>query len=393
MVKASRRVKRIKRSKKQVHRARGRKTNHRRRRHTRRQTGGAIITVCKKKGFDAFGGTGIDITYDDATQLFKIGTQPTIEGLETFNGKKRYERAVFVLRQISAKPDPIQLNWYNFALFAPIYCHKYTDPQCEQMRVFLTTYSTSKDIDKNGAVEGRTIGTSINSGNEQAARNTYLTDIEVRFPAAAAASSAAAAAAPAAAASSAAEFDKTCVINSNQVSFLGTPFAWKDHNLPLEITTFEFAQKNKGLMYFLIANVDKFVFFKAKLTVRMKTAKTEKMYIETSDAIFLSIHFKKTRENDCALATFKGKDAFNLGQRIDDSTLKYPHFLLYPNNQPGTNDTTDQENVATCYIGKYADLPKGITYDDFVKVIDQFATYKTECKDLSAQMSALSTNP
>jgi hypothetical protein len=375
---ATRRVKRIKRSKKHVHRARGRKTNHRRRRHTRRQTGGEISTVCKKKHTGIFktesNASGIDITYDDETHMFQIGTQPTIADLETFNGKKRYERAVWILKLIGQSN---QLNWYNFALFAPLYCHEYTDSQCKEIRDFLTTYSTSKDIDKNGAVEDRTIETSIKSGLEQSQRQSYKPQIVARFGKA----------------SSAAEFDKTCVINSDQVSFLGTPFAWQNHETPLVITDFGFAQKNRILMDFLIANVEKFVFFKSELTVRMKTAKTEKMYIETSDAIFLSIHFKKTRENDCALATFKGKDAFNLGQRIDDSTLKYPHFLLYPNNQPGTNDTTDQENVATCYIGKYADLPKGITYYDFVKVIDQFATYKTECKDLSGQMSSISVNP
>jgi hypothetical protein len=160
------------------------------------------------------------------------------------------------------------------------------------MRNFLETYSTSKDIDKNGAVEGRTIRTSINSGNEQAARNAYLTDIDTQFPPAAPA---------------AAEFDKRCVITSTQVSFLGTPFPWQDHNLPLEITTFEFARKNERLMEILKANVEKFVFFKTEFTVRVKTAKTETFYTETYDAIFLSIHFKKTEENNCALATFKDK--------------------------------------------------------------------------------------
>jgi hypothetical protein len=153
--------------------------------HTRRQRGGAIIKVCEKThtGFIKMesNASGIDITYDDDTHMFKIGTQPTIAELKTFNGKNRYERAVYVLELIG-QTDPTQLNWYNFALFAPIYCHNYTHPQCSQMRDFLGKYYTSKDIDKNGAVEGRTIGTSIISGNEQAAHNTYLTDIDTQFP-------------------------------------------------------------------------------------------------------------------------------------------------------------------------------------------------------------------
>jgi hypothetical protein len=363
---ATRRVKRIKRSKKQVHRARGRKTNHRRRRHTRRQTGGAIIDVCKKThtGFIKIesNAVGIDITYDDATQLFKIGTQPTIADLETFNGKNRYERAVWILKLIRQSN---QLNWYNFALFAPLYCHEYTDPQCTEIRDFVERYRTSKIPDNNGAVEDRTIETSIQLGIKQSERQSYKPQIVAHFGKAPAVSGAAAA-------SSAAEFDKRCVITSNQVSFLGTPFPWQDHEAPLEITTFEFARKNKGLMEFLIANVEKFVFFKTKLTTRTKTAKS--LSINTIDAIFLSIHFKKNRENYCALATFKDKDAFNLVERIYGSKQQFPHFLLYPNNQPGTNDTTDQANVATCYIGNYKALPT--TYNDFVKVIDQFVEYK-----------------
>jgi hypothetical protein len=186
---ATRRVKRIKRSKKHVHRARGRKTNHRRRRHTRRQTGGALITVCKKKGLFEAVASGIDITYDVETHMFKIGTQPTITDLETFNGKKRYERAVWILKLIGQSN---QLNWYNFALFAPLYCHEYTDPQCEEIREFVDKYSKSEIVDKNGAVESRTIATSIKSGLEQSERQSYKPQIVARFGKAPAVSGAAA---------------------------------------------------------------------------------------------------------------------------------------------------------------------------------------------------------
>jgi hypothetical protein len=190
---------------------------------------------------------------------------------------------------------------------------------------------------------------------------------------------------------SAAEFDKTCVINSDQVSFLGTPFAWQDHETPLEITDFGFAQKNKKLMVWLNENVEKFVFFKAELTSHYETAMTHNLFEDKNDAIFLSIHFKKTRENYCALATFKDKDAFNIYTRIYDKSLRFPHFLLFPNNQPGTNDTTDQANVATCYIGKYLPLP--ITYNDFVKVIDKFVEYKNAGCDEALAREFYSDDP
>lgn len=357
MVKASRRVKRIKRSKKQVHRAHGRKTN--RRRYTRRQRGGMgfFQSLVKRVSTEKLNPKNGPLY--DGIEVFKVDLQ---DGARYYIGNQP-------LNQYLRSSIPTEIAYGK--------------------KIQKTLNGIDQMVDQGDTFKDQLFLDQVNFDKFQA-----------KFPAAAGAAASVAAAAPvaapapaAAAASSAAEFDKRCVITSNQVSFLGTPIPWQDHNLPLEITTFEFAQKNERLMEFLQANVAKFVFFKTELTVRVKTAKTEKMYIETYDAIFLSIHFKKTRENDCALATFKGKDAFNLVQRIYDSTLKYPHFLLYPNNQPGTNDTTDQENVATCYIGKYADLPKGITYDDFVKVIDQFATYKTECKDLSGQMSSISVNP
>lgn len=179
MVKATRRVKRVKRSKKQVHRARDRKTNRRhktnRRRYTRRQRGGAIIKVCEKSGFDLLRNSkGISISYNDVTQWFKIGTQPTISDLETFNGKTRYERAVRVLRHIYDKDESTQLNWYNFARFANMYCYNNAaDPQCAQITGFVNHYKDEnkedgKIVDKNGSVKGRTIKTSIEQGEKQA---------------------------------------------------------------------------------------------------------------------------------------------------------------------------------------------------------------------------------
>lgn len=175
MVMATRRVKRVKRSKKQVHRARDRKTNRRHktnhRRYTRRQRGGAIIKVCEKTHTGFFknesNASGIDITYDDQTNMFKIGTQPTISELETFNGKKRYERAVRVLRHMNA--DSTQLNWYEFAQFANMYCYNNADDaQCAQITGFVDLYRSSTIVDQNASVVGRIIQTSIERGEKQA---------------------------------------------------------------------------------------------------------------------------------------------------------------------------------------------------------------------------------
>ena len=186
MVKATRRVKRVKRSKKQVHRARDRKTNRRhktnRRRYTRRQRGGAIIKVCEKTHTGFFknesNASGIDITYDVQTNMFKIGTQSTISDLETFNGKKRYERAVRVLRHIYDEDESTQLNWYYFAQFANMYCYKNAaDPQCAQITGFVNHYKDEnnedgKIVDTKSPVADRTIQTSIEQGEKQANNKT-----------------------------------------------------------------------------------------------------------------------------------------------------------------------------------------------------------------------------
>ena len=96
MVKTTRRVKR---SKKHVHRARGRKTN--RRRYTRRQRGGTIIKVCEKSGYDLFGTSkGIAISYDDETQKYTIGNEP-YDKLKTM---PRYANALTLL------PNPPPMN-------------------------------------------------------------------------------------------------------------------------------------------------------------------------------------------------------------------------------------------------------------------------------------------
>lgn len=171
MVKATRRVKRVKRSKKQVHHGR-RKTNRRhktnRRRYTRRQRGGRIITVCEKTHTGFFktesNASGIDIMYDDETHMFKIGSAhyETVESLRSFKGAARYERAVSVLNRMGETST--QLNWYNFARFANMYCPNAADPQCAQITAFVDSHRSSRIEDKNPTVVGRIIQDSIKYG-------------------------------------------------------------------------------------------------------------------------------------------------------------------------------------------------------------------------------------
>jgi hypothetical protein len=137
---ATRRVKRIKRSKKHVHRARGRKTNHRRRRHTRRQTGGEI-TVCKRTGSDFLGtAKGIAITYDTVAKTYTVGNQP-YEKLKTM---PRYETAISILddRTLSTGSNyslvsgKLILTQDQFNKFKSKYCVFIGTPCCDVITAF-----------------------------------------------------------------------------------------------------------------------------------------------------------------------------------------------------------------------------------------------------------------
>jgi hypothetical protein len=101
MVKTTRRVKRVKRSKKQVHRARDRKTNRRhktnRRRYTRRQRGGMLKAMAKRfageklnpKGGPNYGGIEVlKVNIDDGVRYY-IGNQPLNKYAESSNQSDR----------------------------------------------------------------------------------------------------------------------------------------------------------------------------------------------------------------------------------------------------------------------------------------------------------------
>jgi hypothetical protein len=135
---ATRRVKRIKRTKKRLQHGR-RKTNRRhqtnRHRYTRRQRGGTQRTIVSK-GYSSFiknesNASGIDITYDDATKMFKIGSAEylTVESLSTFKGKSRYARAVQILTDM--RMTTTSLNHHQFIAFSVLYCKGAQDGQCE----------------------------------------------------------------------------------------------------------------------------------------------------------------------------------------------------------------------------------------------------------------------
>ena len=135
----TRRVKRIKRSKKQVHRARGRKTN--RRRYTRRQRGGRKITVCERSGFDLIGtSTGITISYDDETQKYTIGN----ESYAKLKSMPRYIPAMDIvdehIRRVFTHEAPVVLTQTEFNTFKENYCSVYAPTggkkQCESINSF-----------------------------------------------------------------------------------------------------------------------------------------------------------------------------------------------------------------------------------------------------------------
>jgi len=133
MVKATRRVKCVKRSKKQVHHGR-RKTN--RHRHTRRQRGGAKIPVCARSGSSIFA-KGIAITYDTDSQKYTIGNHPYAE-LKTMD---RYIDALSWVEVILGRepPDdePVVLNQDQFTRFKQRHCPQgSTKPECGAISKF-----------------------------------------------------------------------------------------------------------------------------------------------------------------------------------------------------------------------------------------------------------------
>jgi hypothetical protein len=330
---ATRRVKRIRRTKKQVHRAHGRKTKHHHKRNhnriTRRHQGGmfslgkAIFTTkLNEKNGPLY--HGIEV-YKVNENRYGVGNRPLNAYYDSSNeDDQRYAH------KIRHYLDNAQIDYDS------------------SDRIFLNKINFDKFVSQIA------FGKPYDPNTFRAAAAAAADDEQPEARSA---------------------FDKRCVITSGEVSFLGTRIKWPNHEIPLEITKFGFAQKNKKLMDFLNANVVKFVFFKTEVTVRVITKKNS--FEDTYDAIFLSIHFKKNKENYCALAEFKKNDTFNQpGRSYHPNKLLFPHSLLFPNNQPGTNDTTDQANVATCYIGRCSALPTGIPYEDFMNVIEQFSKYK-----------------
>jgi hypothetical protein len=123
-----------------VHRAHGRKTNHRRQRHTRRQRGGAIITVCERSGFGLFA-KGIAITYDTVAETYTIGNHD----YETLKTMDRYKMAINILDNrtphsigpnYSLVNRKITLSQYQFNTFRLAYCVFNGTPGCDLIKMF-----------------------------------------------------------------------------------------------------------------------------------------------------------------------------------------------------------------------------------------------------------------
>ena len=133
---ATRRMKRIKRTKKQLHHGR-RKTN--RHRHTRRQRGGAKSIVCERSGFGSFA-KGIAITYDTDSQMYTIGNHPYGYLKTTMPRYNDALASLEIMRGEGFAPpsddEPVVLNQAQFDRFKEIHCQGSTKPECDAIRRF-----------------------------------------------------------------------------------------------------------------------------------------------------------------------------------------------------------------------------------------------------------------
>jgi hypothetical protein len=134
---ATRRMKRIKRTKKQLHHGR-RKTNHRR--HTRRQRGGAKIPVCERSGVGYFA-KGIAITYDTDSQMYTIGNHPYGILKTTMPRYNDALASLEIMRGEGSAPqlsddEPVVLNQEQFDRFKKIHCQGSTKPECDAISRF-----------------------------------------------------------------------------------------------------------------------------------------------------------------------------------------------------------------------------------------------------------------
>lgn len=129
-------MKRIKRTKKQLHHGR-RKTNHRR--HTRRQRGGAKIPVCERSGFGSFA-KGIAITYDTDSQMYTIGNHPYGYLKTTMPRYNDALASLEIMRGEGSAPqlsddEPVVLNQAQFDRFKEIHCQG-SKPECDAISRF-----------------------------------------------------------------------------------------------------------------------------------------------------------------------------------------------------------------------------------------------------------------
>lgn len=147
---ATKRVKRIMCTKKRMHHVR-RKTNRRRQRQTRRQTGGEIITVCEKTGIALFGTSkGIAIKYDTVTEKYMIGNHP----YEKLRSMPRYANALASLQN----PPPMNaggsiiLTQSEFNDFKSKYCgYANANEQCKLITGFRPPVASASAAPVSGA--------------------------------------------------------------------------------------------------------------------------------------------------------------------------------------------------------------------------------------------------
>jgi hypothetical protein len=108
--------------------------------HTRRQRGGAIITVCERSGFGLFA-KGIAITYDTVAETYTIGNHD----YETLKTMDRYKMAINILDNrtphrigpnYSLVNRKITLSQYQFNTFRLAYCVFNGTPGCDLIKMF-----------------------------------------------------------------------------------------------------------------------------------------------------------------------------------------------------------------------------------------------------------------
>lgn len=350
---ATTRVKRTGSKKRKSQRLHGRKTKRQHKRNhnnrmTRRQRGGRDIV---RKSGSFFFPTGIDITYDDNTRLYKIGS--THYSKVTDFKDKRYERAANVLKDM--RKSDLNLTSREFCTFSEKYCQQdSSDPQCAAIREEALRARSNADLDDE--VQKR-----LNSKFKKASAGL---------------------ATGAFAASASEPVKLEILLKPEGIQFGDQLFKWplSTRNVEsLEISNRMIQSvsfKNKMIKEALKVSIDKIVFFKRITDTPGGTS---------AGTTFVSIYFLKREQAMCALKNYREaieNPSFSIQELSDDFS---------PTGTP-----PNQLHVATILLTDLNDT-------DFTNQIDRFfGTWyefyngercKSEPSSLARQVDTLSLSP